>query len=326
MRERPRRERVRAEPLVHQRERRLEVGIGQIGEHRHNLIGNQHPFVDERLRREAGDVERARVGARCRQLVDGVFGALSDDVQLALETRVRLGIVPRLARDALSLSKGGRLEGASAADEHLLEPRFGGDRRCAEQPIVGRDMPPAEQLLPLLADDPLEHAADLFAGCVGMREEDEAGAIEAGGRQRDAERRGNLAQKAVRHLDKDAGAVAGRRFAAARATVQEVDEDAQPLLDDGVRPAAFDVDDEADAAGVVLVDRVVQTDGGRRFLATPSGLPRRGPRRPFLRNAGVGPFAEGRQISCRHDLGTPLAGLPRSVIYGSPQSRSKMQS
>ena len=60
VRERPRRERVRAEALVHERERRLDVGIGQIGEHRDDLIGNQHPFVDQRLRREARDVEGAR--------------------------------------------------------------------------------------------------------------------------------------------------------------------------------------------------------------------------------------------------------------------------
>ena len=74
----------------------------------------------------------------------------------------------------------------------------------------------------------------------------------------------DLAQEAVRHLDEDAGAVAGRGFAAAGAAVQQVDQDAQPLLDDRVRAAALDVDDEADAAGVVLVDGIVQTDSPRR--------------------------------------------------------------
>ena len=181
-----------------------------------------------------------------------------------------------------------------AADEHLLEPRLGRDRRCAEQPIVGRDVPPAEQLLAFLADDPFEQAADLLAGRVRMREEDEAGAVAAGGRQRDAERRGDLAQEAVRHLHEDAGAVAGRGFAAAGAAVQQVDQDAQPLLDNRVRAAALDVDDEADAAGIVLVDGIVQTDGRPGALCW-----------PFLRKAGVGPFVEGRRISSRHNLGTP---------------------
>jgi len=44
--------------------------------------------------------------------------------------------------------------------------------------------------------------------------------------------------------------------------VVEVLEDLQALLDDGVRPVALDVGDEADAAGVVLVCGVVQAAGG----------------------------------------------------------------
>jgi hypothetical protein len=70
--------------------------------------------------------------------------------------------------------------------------------------------------------------------------------------------RGDLPQKAIRHLHEHAGAVAGIRFAAAGAAVQEVEEDLEPLLDDGVRLPPFDVDDEADAAGVVLVARIVE--------------------------------------------------------------------
>ena len=282
VRERPRRERVRAEPLVHQRERRLEVRIRQIGEHRDDLIGNQHPLVDERLRRQARDVEGARVGTRRRQAIDRVLDALADDVQLALEARQRVGI--------------GRIERGPAADEHLFEPRLGGHGRRAQQPIVGRHVPPAEQVLAFLADDPFEHAADLFAGRLRMREEDEAGAVAARRRQRDAERRGHLAQEAVRHLHEDAGAVAGCRLAAARAAVQQVDQDAQPLLDDRVRPAALDVDDEADAAGVVLVAGVVQTRS-------------RAADRAVLREIrGSGPSLKGVESRVAITLGTPLTG------------------
>ena len=107
----------------------------------------------------------------------------------------------------------------------------------------------------------------------------------------------DLPQKPVRHLHEDAGAVAGRRLAAAGAAVQQVDQDLQSLLDDRVRAAALDVDDEADAAGIVLVRGVVQS---RRLPAAACW--------PFLRNAGGGPFTEGRRISCRHNLGTPVAG------------------
>src|SRR4029450_3735543 len=78
-----------------------------------------------------------------------------------------------------------------------------------------------------------------------------------------AERCGDLPEKPVGRLDQNAGTISCIRFAAARATVQQVDEDLQTFLDDGMRPASLDVDDEADAAGVVLVAWVVQTRGGR---------------------------------------------------------------
>ena len=70
------------------------------------------------------------------------------------------------------------------------------------------------------------------------------------------------AQEAIRHLDHDAGAVAGVRLAAARPAVQEVDQDLDGLVHDGVRLSALDVHDEADAAGVVLVRGIVQALGG----------------------------------------------------------------
>jgi hypothetical protein len=47
--------------------------------------------------------------------------------------------------------------------------------------------------------------------------------------------------------------------------VQEVEEDLEALLNDGVRLPPFAVDDEADAAGVVLVARIVEAGStGRR--------------------------------------------------------------
>jgi hypothetical protein len=45
--------------------------------------------------------------------------------------------------------------------------------------------------------------------------------------------------------------------------MQEVDEQLQSLMHDGVRLLPFDVDDEADAAGIVLAARIVQALGGR---------------------------------------------------------------
>ena len=70
------------------------------------------------------------------------------------------------------------------------------------------------------------------------------------GRQREGR---HLAEEPVGHLQQDAGAVAGVGLAAARAAVPQVHQHLQRLLHDRVGTAPLDVDDEADAAGVVLV-------------------------------------------------------------------------
>ena len=64
-------------------------------------------------------------------------------------------------------------------------------------------------------------------------------------------------KKLIRDLDQNAGAVACQRIGADRAAMGEVAQDLQALLDDGVALRALDVRDEADAAGVVLVGRIV---------------------------------------------------------------------
>ena len=61
------------------------------------------------------------------------------------------------------------------------------------------------------------------------------------------------------HLHEHAGAVAGVGLGTAGAAVIEIHEDLQALLHDLVGLAALDVDDEADAAGVVLELRIVET-------------------------------------------------------------------
>jgi len=62
----------------------------------------------------------------------------------------------------------------------------------------------------------------------------------------------------MRHLDKDASAVAGVGLAAARAAVVKVHEDLESLLYDGMGLAALDIDDKADTAGVVFVGGVIK--------------------------------------------------------------------
>ena len=83
-------------------------------------------------------------------------------------------------------------------------------------------------------------------------------------RQFETARPGPIAQQAVRHLDHAAGAVADQRVGPDRAAVVEIDQDLQPAADDIVRFSAFDIRDKADAAGVVLVARIIKA-----FFASP---------------------------------------------------------
>ncbi len=53
-------------------------------------------------------------------------------------------------------------------------------------------------------------------------------------------------------------AVAGQRIGADRAAMIQVEQDLQPLLDQIVALVTLDMRDEADAAGVVLVGRVIE--------------------------------------------------------------------
>ena len=266
VRQRPRREGVGAEALVDQRQRRLDVGIEQIGERARDLIGNQHPLVDQRLRRQARDVERVPLGQR--QPIGLVLDPLADDVQLPLErgrsrARGRSGrlVCRRLAGDGPRVHLRAGRDSAAGGDENLFDDRLRRERGLSDPGVGGRHQTPAEQLLAFLVDDAFDQLPQLSAVGVVTRQEDEPGAVLTGGGQRDPERDRDLPEKPVRRLNQDAGAVAGVRLTTAGAAVQQVDEDLQSLLDDTVRAAALDIDDEPHTAGVMLVARIVQADG-----------------------------------------------------------------
>ena len=241
--QRPRREGVGAEPLVDEGQRRLDVGVGKIGEHALDLVGREHALVDERVRGEARHVHELLLGEVHR--VDRVLDALADDVELALE----VGVVSHTG---------------AAPDEHLPHDRLHRARGGAQVPIVGGQVAPAQEALAFLDHEGLDQRLHLVALEIVAGQEREAGAVLRRRRQREAERRAHLAQEFVGHLQQDAGAVAGVRLAPAGAPVQEVDQDLERLAHDGVRLSSLDVDDEADAAGVVLVAGIVETLSGRR--------------------------------------------------------------
>ena len=140
--------------------------------------------------------------------------------------------------------------------------RITGSQDLAVSPrdgVVGRHGAPAEDRLALGLDDLLEALLQAAALDPVARQEDQPAAVLARLGQGDAGLLAGFLQEGVRHLDQDAGAVAGVGLRAGRAAVVEVLQDLDRLPQDLVRLAALHVDHEADAARVVLEPRVVES-------------------------------------------------------------------
>ncbi len=128
--------------------------------------------------------------------------------------------------------------------------------------------------------------------------------------------------EAVGHLHEDAGAVAGVGLGAGRAAVVQVAHRGERLVDDRVALAALHVDDEPDAARVVLEARVVEPLGVGQIAIAHSGSspvssvrgravsPVRAPRREepgweWPPRDDIGPTAERQKCSGRPRRGRP---------------------
>ena len=90
-------------------------------------------------------------------------------------------------------------------------------------------------------------------------EEDHADAVLAGLGELDVQAATFANEKLVRELEEDAGAVTGFGIATAGAAMGEVDQNLDALAHDLVGAHALDAGDEADAAGIVLVARIVKS-------------------------------------------------------------------
>ena len=161
--------------------------------------------------------------------------------------------------EELALKRIGHHHTGAAPDKHLPDHRLDFARRIGDVGIVHRHVAPAEQHLPLVLDRTLDL---VFAGqtrCRLARQKHHADPVLPGLGERHALLGHFFAEEAIGNLNQDAGAVAELRVEARRAAMREVAQNRHALLDDRVRLPPLDVRDEADAAGVVLVCRVVQT-------------------------------------------------------------------
>ena len=162
------------------------------------------------------------------------------------------------AADHVQLALEGVLVGhvVARAHEQLGDPRRDRARGAPAGGLVHRHLAPAEHGLALGLDPLLEQPHRL--GGVARGQEADGHAVAAGLGQLEA-RLG--AQEGVGKLDQDAGAVPGVGVGALGASVLEALQRVQRPLHDIVGRGRADPCDEGDAAGVVLVARVVQATG-----------------------------------------------------------------
>lgn len=134
----------------------------------------------------------------------------------------------------------------------------------------------------------------------------------AGRRQLDAEPGALLHEEAMRDLGEDAAAVAKLGIGTDRAAMVEIVQDLQALLDDRMGLAVLHVGDEADAAGVLLIGRIIETLALRH-------------RRVAHRREGRCRSRHARLAGSAHRQ-TPLArspGLARPIRLPSPHHPSR---
>ncbi len=140
----------------------------------------------------------------------------------------------------------------------MAHERLGGLGGFAQIHIVGRHLAPTETLLALLGDDALDHFFKLLALFALVDGKNHAYAIVTGVGQLKPEAGAGVLQKSMGNLHQDPGSVAGVLLATAGAAMVEVLQYRQRLIDDLMGLLALDVDDEPDAASIMLEARIVK--------------------------------------------------------------------
>ncbi len=129
--------------------------------------------------------------------------------------------------------------------------------------MIHRHVSPAEHRLALGPDESFD---DLFAACAVLailRQKGHAHAVVAFGWKIDAVLSTPCPQKRVGQLDENPGPVAGQGVGTYRAAMGEILQQGQTLPDDMMTFMPFNVSDEANAARIVFMSRVVETLLGR---------------------------------------------------------------
>jgi len=234
---------VGAETLMDDGQGGRETLVGQVGIVAGQLRGEEHALVDHRAARHRTDVE---IGGRLAQFgANAVLGPFANDEQAAFEFFVGQ---------------------PAAGEEELFDDGLGGAGDIAEARIVGGDVAPAKDAEPPLFDHFVQNLAAATTDRRVARMEDHGHAVVARPGQGDASQLGLGGDEFVGNLEEDSGPVAGRLVGSGGASVFEVEQDVEPVADDGVFASARNVDNGADSARIVLVGRVIETRGRRGLV------------------------------------------------------------
>ncbi len=145
----------------------------------------------------------------------------------------------------------------------MLDVRLRSSRHAADSIHFDRRIAPTEHGEAFFARGLLEQA---FAGEPLLpldRQKAHRNAVFARSGQAEPEMRGFFREKFVRNLNQNARAVACLGVATAGAPMLEIYQDFQTFAHDFARGFTFDVHDETDAAGIMLMSGIVQTLGRR---------------------------------------------------------------
>ena len=245
----PRREGVRGEARVHHRHVGLVVPGAEIVEELEELMGRQHPLVDDGVGRQRAEVGKLSPG-EARIAPQAVAGEFADDVELAFEGAVG--------------------EAFAGPDEELLEVRHRRERGRGQPRPFGaeREPAPSQAALSLPGDDALGTLLANLPLPAVAREKGDTDSVLAGRGKGDAQLfPGHPVEEPVRQPGEEPGPVARSGFAADPAAVPHTAVDLVGVVEDGPARPPADVADEADPAALVFVAGVVQTPGGRQAEA-----------------------------------------------------------
>ncbi len=203
----------------------------------------QQTLVDDGAAREAGDIEILDALA-----LGKVLDLVATEEELPFELIVaHRGRVGPADEDLLDVGTGAQ----RLLPEHLAVHRHGAPAEDEELGLVEHrlgDVPAARLRIGIVRQEHHAHAK------VGILEELVAHLLDFG------------PEKLVRDLRQHAGAVAGLRIGVHRATVNQVADAGQRLLQDRVGAHAFDARDQAHAAGVMFRGRVIESAKGFRTI------------------------------------------------------------